>query len=242
MTTPQERPLGWSPLFAEHSTSDATVMFCTIIHSLLPDSRVVVDVGCGRGGAVQTHDGTDPMDLRGAGRHVIGIDVDPVGVENPVLDEFRLIEDVATWPLEDTSVDVIVSDWTLEHVDDPEAFVAELRRVLRPGGVFVARSVNRNSVPALGARLVPNEHHAKVVGKLQPGRQERDVFPTVYKMNSRKALARLLDADFEWTATSHGGLQHYLSRWPRTARFARVVEQRLPEANRLSLVVVARKR
>lgn len=241
MNASQERPLGWSPLFGKYAGSDSSALFISMIHSLLPHAGTVVDVGCGRGGAVEEHDGGDPLDFRGEGRQVIGIDVDPVGTDNPVIDEFRQI-DGARWPLEDASVDLAVSDWTLEHVEDPAAFVAELTRVLRPGGVFIARTVNRNSVPALGARMVPNKHHAKVVGRLQPGREERDVFPTAYRMNSRKALSGLLDRDFEWSMTSHGGLQHYLQPWPLAARVARVTEQRFPEANRLTLLLCARKR
>lgn len=241
LSASHELPIGWAPIFGADAGSDSSAMFCSIIHALLPQTRVVVDVGCGRGGAVEVLDGTDPLDFRGAGRRVIGIDVDPVGADNPVLDEFRRIAG-DRWPLEDESVDLVVSDWTLEHVDAPEAFVAELTRVLRPGGAFVARTVNRNSVTALGARAVPNRHHAKLVGRMQPGRQERDVFPTAYRMNTRRALARLLDRDYDWSATSHGGLHHYLGPWPWAAKIARLAEPRLPRANRLTLLICARKR
>jgi len=238
---PSTQPVGWAPFFSPDAGSDSAALFCSVIHALLPQAAVVVDVGCGRGGAVEVFDGTDPLDFRGPGRRVIGIDVDQVGVDNPVLDEFRPI-DGDRWPLDDASVDLVVSDWTLEHVADPQAFVRELTRVLRPGGAFVARTVNRSSVTALGARAVPNRHHAKVVARLQPGRQDRDVFPTVYKMNTRKALAELFDRDFEWSATSHAGLHHYFGPWPRMARMVRAVEPRLPRANRLTLMVCARKR
>ncbi|WP_159713333.1 class I SAM-dependent methyltransferase [Geminicoccus flavidas] len=39
-------------------------------------------------------------------------------------------------PVADQSVDVAVSTWTLCSVDDPERALAELRRVLRPGGLL----------------------------------------------------------------------------------------------------------
>lgn len=241
VSVPQGRPLGWVPFFADDAGSDASMVFCSVIHSLLPQSKVVVDVGCGRGAMVQDLNGVDPLDFRGEGRTVIGIDIDPAGEENPAIDEFRMITD-GRWPLEDGSVDLVVCDWTLEHVEDPEAYVAELTRVLRPGGIHVARTVNRNSVTALGARMVPNRHHAKVVGKMQPGRMERDVFPTAYRMNTRKALARLLDRDFEWSATSYGGLHHYFQPWPGIARVVRALEPRFPRGGRLTLLLCARKR
>lgn len=237
----RERPLGWSVYFGDDADTDSTPLFTGVIHSLLPQAEVVVDVGCGRGAMVEELDGSHPLDFRGPGRRVIGIDVDPAGSENQALDEFRQIEG-ARWPLEDESVDLVVSDWTLEHVEDPAAFVAELSRVMRPGGVLVARTVNRSSVTALGARMVPNRHHAKVVGRMQPRRVERDVFPTAYRMNSRKAIARLLGEDWEWSVTSHGGLHHYAQPWPRLARVIKAIEPRFPRANRLTMLLFARKR
>jgi SAM-dependent methyltransferase len=41
------------------------------------------------------------------------------------------------WPAEDASTDVVLATETLEHVPDPTVFLAEARRVLRPGGRIV---------------------------------------------------------------------------------------------------------
>jgi SAM-dependent methyltransferase len=41
------------------------------------------------------------------------------------------------WPVEDASIDVVLATETLEHVPDPTVFLAEARRVLRPGGRIV---------------------------------------------------------------------------------------------------------
>lgn len=38
------------------------------------------------------------------------------------------------WPAEDQSIDVVLATETLEHVPEPAVFLAEARRVLRPGG------------------------------------------------------------------------------------------------------------
>lgn len=38
------------------------------------------------------------------------------------------------WPIEDASVDLVLATETLEHIPDPAVFLAEARRVLRPGG------------------------------------------------------------------------------------------------------------
>ncbi len=41
------------------------------------------------------------------------------------------------WPVGDATVDVVLATETLEHVPDPRVFLAEARRVLRPGGRIV---------------------------------------------------------------------------------------------------------
>jgi hypothetical protein len=88
---------------------------------------------------------------------------------------------------------------------------------------------------------VPNTSHAKVLDTFQPGREERDVFRTAYKMNTRKDLAALFDRDYDWAAASRTGLDRYLLPWPTLSKTAAAVERRLPRAAQTALVLCARK-
>lgn len=235
--------LGWDEIFdGRKSGWDSVVTFLGVAQALAGQARTVVDVGCGRGSMTDAPDGPVFHDLRGTGRRVIGIDVDPVGATNPLLDEFRLIEADGRWPLDDASVDLAVSDFTLEHVDDPPAFVAELARTLRPGGAFVARTISRYAPVSAAARAVPNDRHPAWLRVVQPGRQARDVFPTRYRMNGERALHRLFDAQFDLVVKHRVGLEQYLLRWPRAARAVKAVEPRLPKALQMTLVLYARRR
>ncbi len=149
--------------------TDSAHVFFVSAQALAAHSKVVAEVGCGRGAAVEMDQPGGPwQDLRGEGRTVIGIDVEDAGLENPVIDEFRLIGPDGRWPLDDASVDLAVSDYVLEHVTDPDAFVRELARVLRPGGTFIGRTVSRRSALSVVARIVPNERHAGALSRLQP--------------------------------------------------------------------------
>jgi SAM-dependent methyltransferase len=237
-------PLGWAEIFEDRILSqDSAHVFLVTAQALAAQSHLIAEVGCGRGAAVVLDQpGGVWQDLRGEGRRVVGIDVEEVGVNNPVIDEFRLIGEDGRWPLDDGSVDLAVSDFVLEHVTDPPAFVRELTRVLRPGGVFLARTVSRHSLLSVVARLVPNHSHARVLTSLQPDRQEQDVFRTAYRMNTRRALAELFDADFTWAAASRTGLDQYMRPWPKLGRVAVAVERRLPRSTQTALVVCARKR
>lgn len=235
--------LGSYRFFRDHRGSiDSAVSLFLFAQALAADAQTIVDVGCGRGAMIDAS--TDERrlhDLRGAGRRVVGIDVDPAASANPTIDEFRLIQGNA-WPLESGTVDLVVCDWVLEHIQDPAAFVAELARVLRPGGAFVARTISSRSVLATAARAVPNAVHARLLQRLQPDRAERDVFPTAYRMNTRRALQPLLGPGFDWAVSFHPGLDEYLLRRPALAATVAAVEPRLPKAMQTVMIVTARKR
>ncbi len=222
---------------------DSAHVFMVSALAVAARSRVVAEVGCGRGVLVDTDQpGGAWQDLRGEGRTVIGIDIEATGEQNPVIDEFRLIAEDGRWPLDDASVDLAVSDFVLEHVSNPEAFVGELSRVLRPGGMFIARTISRHSLLAIAARVVPNDHHAKALEHLQPGREERDVFRTAYRMNTRKDLTRLFDTGFDLALARRTGLEQYAKPWPRLRRGVAEVERHLPTTMWMALVVFARRR
>ncbi len=131
--------------------------------------------------------------LRGHCRLTIGIDVDPVAASNAHIDEFRMIGSDGRWPVDDASVDLAIADFVIEHIADPDAFFAEARRVLKPGGSLGLRTVNVRSYLGLAARMTPNRLHAKVLSRAQPERAEEDVFPTLYRSNTEKQLRAALE-------------------------------------------------
>lgn len=66
--------------------------------------------------------------------------VDIYGVDVPGVeasDRVRLIVD-GRIPFDDNSFDVVVSNQVFDHTEKPRPVFAEIRRVLKPGGVFIA--------------------------------------------------------------------------------------------------------
>jgi glycosyltransferase involved in cell wall biosynthesis/GT2 family glycosyltransferase/SAM-dependent methyltransferase len=61
--------------------------------------------------------------------------------------------------LEDASVDVVVSFETIEHFYEHDAFLAEVQRVLRPGGLFIVSSPERDVYSP--ADRSPNPYHVR---------------------------------------------------------------------------------
>lgn len=244
--TPQDPLLRWYPeaRFGGFTDIDGTLAFYGRVRVLLPADGVVAEVGCGRGAHQD-----DPIAwrrevrvLRGRAKRVVGIDVDPAASENPFLDEFRAMGPDGRFPLEDASFDLVVSDFVLEHVRDPELFFAECHRVLKPGGHLALRTTNALSYVALAARLIPNRRHAAVVGRAQEARKALDVFPTLYACNTTGKLRRAL------TRVGFDAVVYGYEAEPRYFEFSRplyalaVMHQRFaPRALSLSLFAYARK-
>ena len=94
------------------------------------EGLVVLDVGCSTGFTCDT--------LREAGGTVIGADIDLPGVRS-ASQRFPAITFVcgagSRLPIASGSVDVVVFSHIYEHVVDPDAVMAEIRRVLAPEGV-----------------------------------------------------------------------------------------------------------
>lgn len=170
---------------------DGTVDFYCRVNGLVQTSDVVLNFGAGRGkGAAE-----DPVPyrralqtLRGKCAKVIGVDIDTAILANDDVNEAYVIAPGERLPIASESVDVIVSDWVFEHISTPSAVCSEFDRVLKPGGSVCARTPNRWGYIGISARIVPNRFHVSCLKVLQPSKNERDTFPTAYKLNTRRAM------------------------------------------------------
>ena len=213
--------------FGGFTDVDGTLAFYTRAQAMLTASSVVLDVGCGRGAYAE-----DPVPVRkerrifkGRCQRVIGIDVDQEAGENPFIDEFRRIEG-GRWPVADGSVDLCLSDCVLEHVENPELFFNECRRVLKVGGGLCLRTPNVRSYIGLSSLLIPSRYHAAVVSRVQSERKAEDVFPTFYRCNTRGKLREMLDRyGFDHCVYGHESEPYYLS-FSRLCYYLGVLHQR----------------
>jgi methionine biosynthesis protein MetW len=133
--------------------------------------RRVLDLGCRDGALTRVYS---------AGNEVVGVDADrdalaaaaELGIETHWAD----LDQPLAFP--DASFDVVVAGELLEHLRDPRRTVAEILRVLRPGGTFVAS--------------VPNAYRLKGRLRFLFGRKpESD--PTHLQMFSPTDVRTLLD-------------------------------------------------
>jgi len=106
----------------------------------------ILDIGCG-GGFV-----TNP--LARFGYDVTGVDLSAESLEvAKKYDSTRsvkyLLADANQLPFEGEQFDVVSAMDFLEHVENPQAVIQEVQRVLKPGGLFFFHTFNRNPIAGL---------------------------------------------------------------------------------------------
>lgn len=222
---------------------DTTLLFYSRVNALLDNSFTLLDIGCGRGAYED-----EPIEFRrqlrvmkGKVKNVIGLDVDPGAAVNPHIDKFALL-DGPTWPVEDQSVNLILCDYVMEHVENPDELFSEANRVLKPGGKLCIRTPNRWSYISLAATIIPDSLHAKVTSRVQENRKAEDVFPTFYRCNTKGAFKRYLSAhNFDGVVYRHEPDPAYLS-FSKIAYYLGVLHQRFaPGIIKPSIFVFATK-
>jgi len=199
--------------FGGFSKIDGTVAFYTRVNSIIKPSFVILDVGCGRGRYSE-----DAVIYRRNLRifkekvkQVIGLDKDPLAKNNPYIDKFNLIDD-NYWPIDDNSIDMIISDFVLEHIQDPDNFFHEANRVLKDNGYLCIRTTNLLSYVAIFSIIIPNKYHSKITSFVQNNRKDEDVFPTYYNCNAMNKIKIFMRKySFESVVYSHAAEPSYMA-------------------------------
>ncbi len=229
-----------------YTRRDGFVDFYTRVNALVDSDSEVLDFGAGRG--AWTDEPLAPFHRRLRAvqdrvRRVVGVDVDPVVLENPSLAEARVMGPGEPIPYGDEAFDLVIADYVLEHVaeEDAPGVAAEILRVLKPGGWLAARTPNKWGMIGIGARAVPNDLHTRVLKHLQPGRKEQDVFPVRYSMNTRRDLARLFPPPHELVVYGHASEPTYFGSAKAAWRAAQLVDRLTPPRLAPTLMVFVQK-
>ena len=91
----------------------------------------VLDIGCGAGNSTKI--------INDTGANVIGIDFSQKMIDqaNSVYQDITFMQsDAENIPLEDNSIDVVVSNFVVHHLAQPNKVFEEINRVLKPNGKF----------------------------------------------------------------------------------------------------------
>lgn len=176
-----------------YTSVDGTIEFYNRVNSILDSSMHVLDYGAGRAAwyeddicAFRKRTRT----LKGKVKNLVGCDIDGAILDNNSVDEQIKIDDEKSLPFKDCSFDMIISDYTFEHITSPDVTAKELHRVLKKGGWICARTPNKYSYISIITRIIKNKFHARILKHAQPDRKGTDVFPTSFKLNSMRKISK----------------------------------------------------
>jgi ubiquinone biosynthesis O-methyltransferase len=156
------------------------------------DGQTVLDLGCGGGFMSEA--------LAARGATVIGVDVSSGAIaiarrhaESKDLSIRYLVASGEDLPLPDASVDRVVCVDVLEHVRDLDQVLDEIRRVLRPGGVFLFDTINRTWL----ARFVIVFCGERILRLLPRGTHDPAGFIALAELDARLAARGFADRTFK---------------------------------------------
>jgi SAM-dependent methyltransferase len=159
--------------------------WCELVETCLTEKSTVLEIGGGPTLGLTRR-------LRPWAQRLIGLDVDPVIRNNDVLDLPIVYDGSDFLGIQDNQIDVAVADWVNEHITNPAKHFGEVGRVLRPGGLYVFRTVNLYHYKALGAKLVPHRLQAPLARWLRhTPKEDYDPYKVYYRANTRRRIEDL---------------------------------------------------
>jgi ubiquinone/menaquinone biosynthesis C-methylase UbiE len=137
----------WDPLAYERNGAFVHELAGGVLEWLAPQpGEYVLDLGCG--------DGNLTRRIAESGAHVLGVDASLEMVaaarERGVEAEHSRAEEL---PFRDATFDAVFSNAVLHWVRDQDAMIQQVRRVLKPGGRFVAEMGGHGNVAAIHVAL-----------------------------------------------------------------------------------------
>ena len=172
----------------------------------------------------------DTLVARGARFVSDRLDLVDAHVDRPYVRNVFCCPAQAMAPVAPTSYDAAFSNYLLEHVTDVERAAAEIYRVLRPGGVYVASVPNPTALEFRLARWTPLWFHKLVRGHV--------VGEKYYSYRSIAGLVKLFEtAGFRARDVWHfSSTEDYLQRFPVARSLARAYDRALMSAHLRSLM------
>lgn len=162
---------------------DSVSIYKNLVSKEINENTTVLEAGCGFSDLYKE-------EYKRA-KHVIGVDISDEYLKGNTLIREKIVADLASMPqVKDSSVDVIISSWVLEHVENPEGVFKEFDRVLKKDGKVIFLTPNSWNYIVILNKIIPHWFRVMVATKLA-GKLTVEPMKTFYRANSVSKLKYL---------------------------------------------------
>ncbi len=148
-----------------------------------------LDLGCGHK-ILPTWLSLQEKDLVDNCKMIVGIDYDLHSLKNHKNIFLKVRGTITKFPFTSNFFDLVTANMVVEHLDNPDAQLKEIWRILKQKGILIFHTPNILGYSIIVGKLIPNIFKNRLIYIFQ-GRKEGDVFDTYYKANSIKAINTL---------------------------------------------------
>jgi 2-polyprenyl-3-methyl-5-hydroxy-6-metoxy-1,4-benzoquinol methylase len=187
--------------------SNSPVLYELVKETILgrkANPHTLIDVGCGRGNLFDY--------LESEVDRYIGIDVVRHASPPRKKMEFHAIDmDLGRTSLADNTADVVCSIETIEHVENPRAFLREMVRLAKPGGLIIVTTPNQLSFLSKLCFVVKNEFvHFQEKPGLYPAHLSALLEVDLLRLGKENSLKNL-----EIKYSGEGRIPGTAAHWPK---------------------------
>jgi len=112
-----------------------------VLKSVPPQSKRILDIGCGYGNMTKF--------LEKKGDTIVGLDLGGLFYRPYVSEKLSFLKsDALHIPFHDDTFDCLISLDVIEHIEDDQSLVDEVKRVLKPKGLAIIETPNRHRLSA----------------------------------------------------------------------------------------------
>jgi ubiquinone/menaquinone biosynthesis C-methylase UbiE len=160
--------------------------------------KIVLDIACGEGYGSNL--------LSGYARHVVGVDIDDATVACAKIKYRRtnlefVTGSAALIPCADAFFDVVVSFETIEHHDQHDKMMQEIKRVLKPGGIMMISSPDKlyySDKPGY-----KNPYHVKELYNQEFRDLLKKYFTNTFFLRQKSFFGSVMVPDIDTTSNEH---------------------------------------
>jgi SAM-dependent methyltransferase len=178
-----KHPLCVQQLFKNISTVHD--VYDDLLSPYVRSDNVLLDAGCGKKGILDKY--------KGKLKFAVGCDLSFSAIKQNAAADGRVLANLNGLPFPDGTFDIIISQWALEHIPDPDACFKEFCRVLKPKGGLIIVSNSIHNPLMFFSSIFPEKIRDKIKIRLLPPEIEEDTFPTYYRCNSLKKVEEVIE-------------------------------------------------